>query len=149
MGTAYNIQVIIKQNLGYHSVMQINMPLGEGAGCYGLIQLPFIEISIEWIYKEREGECVYKNFSRLTDKTRETCITTTSRVSVTILLSWTPQRRVWTGRIKHILVRFQVTVNNSIVMQILQGQHGLSKIHPGHINRKGSNILQERSAIAS
>lgn len=41
------IQVIIKQNLGHHSVMQINMPLGEGAGCYGLIQLPFIEISRE------------------------------------------------------------------------------------------------------
>jgi len=40
------------------------------------------------------------------------------------------------------LVRFEIPVDDAVVVQILQSQYGLCKIHPGHVHRERTNVLQ-------
>lgn len=48
----------------------------------------------------------------------------------------------------YVLVWFQVPVYDSIIMEIFQGQDCLSKVHPGHVDREGTHVLHQGSAVA-
>lgn len=47
------------------------------------------------------------------------------------------------------LVWFQVPVDNAIVMEILQSQDCLCKVHPGHIHRQGTHVLQKGGTVST
>lgn len=40
------------------------------------------------------------------------------------------------------LVRFEVPMNDTIVVQVFQGQNRLCKVHPGQLHWQGANVLQ-------
>lgn len=46
------------------------------------------------------------------------------------------------------LVRFEVTVDDAVVVEILQSQDGLCEVHPGHIHRQRSHVLQQGGAVS-
>ena len=48
-----------------------------------------------------------------------------------------------------LLVWFEVSVNNAVVMEILQSQHGLSEVHACHIHRQRPDMLQERGTVST
>ena len=45
------------------------------------------------------------------------------------------------------LVRLEVAVHDAIVMQVLQRQHCLSKVHAGHLHRQCPNVLQQGGTV--
>lgn len=47
------------------------------------------------------------------------------------------------------LVRFEISVHNAIVVKVLQGKYGLCKIHPGHVDREGADVLQQVGTIST
>lgn len=47
----------------------------------------------------------------------------------------------WVKTGEHSLVRFKVPVHDAIVVEILQSQDRLCKVHPGHIYRQGTHVL--------
>lgn len=51
---------------------------------------------------------------------------------------------MWNG---NSLVRFQVSVYDAVVVKVLQSQDSLSKIHPSHVHRQRTNVLQEVGTI--
>ena len=46
------------------------------------------------------------------------------------------------------LVWFKVPVDNAIVVQILQSQHRLCKVHPGHVHRQRTHVLQKGGTVS-
>ena len=42
------------------------------------------------------------------------------------------------------LVRFEVAMNDAVAVDVLKGKNGLSKVRPGHVQRKAANVLQQR-----
>ncbi len=48
-----------------------------------------------------------------------------------------------------ILVWFEVPVDDAIVVEILQSQYCLCKVHPGHIHRQGTHVLQKGGAVST
>lgn len=49
----------------------------------------------------------------------------------------------------YILVWLEVSVYDAIAVDVLQSQNCLSEVHPGHVQRQGSNILQQRRQVTS
>ena len=50
---------------------------------------------------------------------------------------------------KASLVWFEVSVDDAIVVEILQCQHRLCKIHPGHIHRQRTHVLQKSGTVST
>lgn len=48
-----------------------------------------------------------------------------------------------------LLVRFEVSVHDAVVVQIFQSQDSLSKVHPRHVDRQSADVLQQRGAVST
>lgn len=53
------------------------------------------------------------------------------------------------SRVRVSLVGFQVSVDDAVVVEILQRQDGLREVHPSHVDRQRSDVLQQRGAVAA
>ena len=51
--------------------------------------------------------------------------------------------------LRDVLVRFEVSVNDAIAVDVLQSQHCLSKVHSGHLEREAAHVLDEGGHITA
>lgn len=47
------------------------------------------------------------------------------------------------------LVRFEVSVDDAVVVEILQSEDGLGEVHASHIHRQRADVLQQRGAVST
>ena len=47
------------------------------------------------------------------------------------------------------LVGFEVPVDDAVVVEVLQGEDRLSKVHQGHVHWQRSHVLQQVSTVTT
>lgn len=47
------------------------------------------------------------------------------------------------------LVWFEIPVDDAIIVEILQSKYCLRKVHPGHIHRQGTHVLQKGGTVST
>lgn len=49
----------------------------------------------------------------------------------------------------NVLVGFQVSVDDAVVVKVLQRQDSLCEVHPSHVHWQRSNVLQQCGAVSA
>lgn len=47
------------------------------------------------------------------------------------------------------LVRFEIPVDDAVVVEILQSQDGFCKVHAGHVHRQRAHVLQQGGTVST
>lgn len=48
-----------------------------------------------------------------------------------------------------LLVRLEVSVHDAVVVQVLERQHRLSKVHASHVHRQRAHVLQQGGTVST